>query len=335
VRVAGTSSVPSSATAVVLDVSAVRPSANGALTVYTDGQARPLANVATRAGEVTTSQVVVAVRGNGRVRIRNSAGRTHVAVAVAGYFTAGGVGFEPVVPRRVLDSRNGNGGFLTPWGRKVAREVQIAGRGGVPATATAVVLNVAALNPRAGGSATVWPAGASRPATRALSWSPGEVTSKQVTVKLGAGGRIAVFSATGRPVHLTADVIGWYGPSGTKRFIAVRPVRTFNTRTGLGVDSASPLAASQTRRVSLTAARIWPGASAVTANVRMDGPLGTGSTTIWDGSGRRPRTRSTTWVANAPTSHSVTTRIRQDGFSIYAATNSADAFGDIVGYYAP
>jgi hypothetical protein len=67
----------------------------------------------------------------------------------------------------------------------------------------------------------------------------------------------------------------------------------------------------------------------------MDGPLGTGSTTIWDGSGRRPRTRSTTWVANAPTSHTVTTRIRQDGFSIYAATNSADAFGDIVGYYAP
>jgi hypothetical protein len=67
----------------------------------------------------------------------------------------------------------------------------------------------------------------------------------------------------------------------------------------------------------------------------MEGLYGVGSTTIWDGAGRRPATLSTTWVSNAPISHSVTTRIRQGVISIYAAQNTTDGFADVVGYYAP
>jgi hypothetical protein len=335
--VAGITGVPTAATAVVLDVTAVSPTANGALSVYTDGQPRSGASVVTRRGKATTNQVIVPVGSTDRIRIyNNSPGSTHVLVDVVGYHVSGsGAAFEPVGARRVLDSRNGTGGYRTAWNHNVTRNVTIAGHGGVPANATAVVLNVSALSPPAGGYATMWPAATTRPAATAMSWSARELTSKQVTVKLGSGGRIAVFTSTTGPVHLTADVVGWYGPGASTRYVPMTPVHTFDTRSGLGVGGSYPLQANETRAVTLAAARIPGGARAVNVNIRVENTFTTGSATAWDGAGRRPGTWSLAWGAGASPAHLVTTRIRNGGFSIYNRTSYPSAYGDVVGYYAP
>src|SRR5262245_59243575 len=53
-----------------------------------------------------------------------------------------GAGFTGIQPKRLLDSRTGR-----PLGAGRAIELQITGRAGVPAGATAAVLNVTAIDP--------------------------------------------------------------------------------------------------------------------------------------------------------------------------------------------
>ena len=50
--------------------------------------------------------------------------------------------YHPLAPVRILDSRDGTGGFATPWGPWTANASVWSAGAGVPADAEAVVLNV-------------------------------------------------------------------------------------------------------------------------------------------------------------------------------------------------
>ena len=71
--------------------------------------------------------------------------------------------FHPQAPVRVLDSRPGVGnigGFTTPWAGGTSRKVAVVGGvSGVPADATAVVLNVTVTNTTGSSFLTLWPSG--------------------------------------------------------------------------------------------------------------------------------------------------------------------------------
>src|SRR5262249_59435927 len=67
--------------------------------------------------------------------------------------------YFPLVPARVLDTRSGNGAPVAPLGAGASLDLQVTGRGGVPAGATAVVLNVTVTNPTAQSFLTAWPTG--------------------------------------------------------------------------------------------------------------------------------------------------------------------------------
>jgi len=57
---------------------------------------------------------------------------------VVGYYTAGpGDRFTGVTPTRILDSRNGTGGYTGPWGPGEIHPVTVVGVASVPAEATA------------------------------------------------------------------------------------------------------------------------------------------------------------------------------------------------------
>ena len=89
-------------------------------------------------------------------------------------------------------------------------DLQVTGRGGVPADATAVVLNVTAIDASEETFLTVWPTGAARPRTSNLNPAVGEPPSANlVTVGVGDGGRVSVFNLTG-DVHVVADVTAYY-----------------------------------------------------------------------------------------------------------------------------
>lgn len=85
----GSTGIPTTATAVVLNVTAILPDANGGyLTVYPSGVAQPLAsNLNFGIGDIIPNLVVVGVGPSGRVSLANAVGNVHVAADVVGFMT--------------------------------------------------------------------------------------------------------------------------------------------------------------------------------------------------------------------------------------------------------
>ena len=86
----------------------------------------------------------------------------------------------------------------------------MTGRGGVPASgAAAVVVNVTAVEPTAGGFLTVHPAGEARPNASNLNFVRGQTIANLVVAKVGADGEVSIYNAAGS-THVIADVAGWF-----------------------------------------------------------------------------------------------------------------------------
>jgi hypothetical protein len=89
----------------------------------------------------------------------------------------------------------------------VPRLVQIAGVGGVPADATAVVVNTEVFNPTAAGYVRVTPAGLN-PSVAVQEFAKGQTISNLVIVKL-VGGKIQVKVSAGS-ARILMDISGYY-----------------------------------------------------------------------------------------------------------------------------
>jgi len=216
VVVTGVGGVPASGvTAVVLNVTAVNPSAGTFVTVWPTGETRPLAsNLNVPPGDTRPNLVIVKVGASGTVSFYNDAGALDLIADVAGWYGAdGGQRYTAVSPARVWDTRFGPG----PTGRVGAggiRDVTVTGIGGVPASGvTGVVLNVTGVNPSAGTFVTAWPTGESRPLASNLNVPPGDTRPNLVIVKVGASGTVSFYNDAGT-IDLIADVAGWYGAPG-------------------------------------------------------------------------------------------------------------------------
>ncbi|MGI8984417.1 MAG: hypothetical protein ACR2HM_07795 [Acidimicrobiales bacterium] len=145
----------------------------------------------------------------GGLSLFNAAGSTHVIADVAGWYgddtDTSGARFHPLVPSRILDSRDS-----APLGPDAAMTLQVAGRGGVPATgASAVVMNLTVTAPTAASYVTVFPAGDALPLASNVNFDAGTTTPNLVTAKLGAGGGVQLYNAAGS-AHVIVDVAGWY-----------------------------------------------------------------------------------------------------------------------------
>jgi len=124
-------------------------------------------------------------------------------------------------PARVLDTRNGTGGYSTPVGPGGTISLQVTGAAGVPASGvTAVVLNVTTVDPTAGGYVSVYPDGQPRPVASNLDFAAGQTIANLVQVAVRADGKADFYNLAGS-VNLVADLYGYYttGSSlGVRRF---------------------------------------------------------------------------------------------------------------------
>jgi hypothetical protein len=100
--------------------------------------------------------------------------------------------------------RAGSGSGLAAAGS--ITEVQVAGRGGVPADAVAAVLNVTIAGAAADGFATVFPCGQPVPTASNVNYRAGVDIANTATVQLGDGGKACIY--TFAATHLLADVNG-------------------------------------------------------------------------------------------------------------------------------
>jgi len=215
--VTGVGGVPATGvSAVVLNVTATQPTAGDSfLTVFPAGATRPLAsNLNFVAGQTVPNLVMAKVGADGRVSVFNNLGTTHVIFDVVGWFgtdaDTAGASYNALSPSRILDTRDGTGGFGAPVGPGGTISPTVVGVGGVPATGvTAVVLNVTVTQPTSQSFLTVFPAGAARPLASNLNFLAGQTVPNLVMAKVGADGKVSVFNNLGTS-HVIFDVVGWY-----------------------------------------------------------------------------------------------------------------------------
>ena len=213
VQVAGRAGIPADATAAVLNVTVTEAGGPGYATVYPCGSPPPTAsNLNYVAGQTIPDAVVSKIGAAGKVCIFTQQ-TAHLIADVSGYFPADST-LIPLVPARLLESR-GSGPTVDGQSQNIGvrppgsvTEVVVAGRGGVPAAATAVVLNVTVTESQAAGYATVYPCGGQPPTASNLNYGVGTTIANAVITKIGAGGKVCIF--TQQATHLLADVNAYF-----------------------------------------------------------------------------------------------------------------------------
>ncbi len=209
VQVANRGGVPADASAVVGTLTGDAPSLQTYLTLWPSGTTRSetsVLNVA--AGDARPNLVTVGVGAGGGWNLFNAYGSMNALFDVSGYFRTGSGGLvTPVTASTILDTQAGNGGPRQSFGAAETRAVQVTGRGGVPADATAVYLSLTASFGNATSFLTVW-SGGTRPPTSNLNWQANQAKSNLVLVPLGAGGTVSLFNSVGN-VHVVADVVAY------------------------------------------------------------------------------------------------------------------------------
>jgi hypothetical protein len=326
---------PSGADAVVLNVTVTNTTAPGYLTLYPAGSSWPgTSNLNWTAGATLANLVTVSVGANGMVSVFNGGGQTDVVVDVEGWYgpsaspTNAGL-FNALPPARLLDTRN-NGG---PVGQGQTRNLQVAGRGGVPqAGVAAVALNVTATNPTSASYLSIFPGGSALPATSNLNFEAGQTLPNRVIVPVGSNGQMGIFNAFGR-VDLVVDVNGWFtdatSPAGGSRFTAIAPQRILDTRSGFGPMRDAGVAAvnfTDTAAVGITA---------IVANFTAVGAAAPSYLTVWPDGTPQPLASDLNYTTGQTIPNLVVTKLGPTGFDVYNAAGYADLVVDLNGYYGP
>ena len=212
VQIGGRATVPTDASAVVLNVTVTGTQADGFVTVYPCGTAIPTAsNINYVAGATVANLAVAKIGASSSVCIFTNSAIDLIA-DVNGYFPATTT-YKPLDPARLLETRSGLStidGLFNGIGLRSVNEITeltVTGRGGVPLGAATVVLNVTVAGSTASGFVTVYPCGIPAPLASNLNYGVGTVVANAVTVKVGTDGKVCLRNSG--PTELVVDVNGY------------------------------------------------------------------------------------------------------------------------------
>ena len=338
VQVAGVSGVPDDASAVVANVTVTGAVAPSHLTLWPTGSDRPAtSNLNYGPGETVANLVTIPVGIDGHLSMTNNAMWAHVIIDVVGIYRWSNTDpvFKGLTPARLLDSRDGTGGYGSPWGQGADRDLLVAGVGGVPADASAVVVNLTATNVTAATHLTVWPDGVTMPVASNLNLVPGQTRPNLAIVQVGAGGRIRIFNNAGT-TDVIADVVGYYAhrPQSGGRLNLIDPQRIVDSRSGIGGWS-TPLAAT-TRSFDVAGTAGVPStASAAVMNVTVTGPTAPSHLTLWPAGGAKPLASNLNYVTNQTVPNAAISGLGSGGqVSASNNTGTTQVIVDLFGWFS-
>jgi hypothetical protein len=327
--------------AVVLNTTVTGPTASSFLTLYPSNASRPnSSNLNFAAGETRPNAATVRVGNDGKVRIYNSSGSTHVIVDIAGWYgisPTGGALYNPLNPARILDTRNGTGGISGKIGSSPVT-FKVAGKGGIPSTGvSAVVVNTTVTGPTQGSFLTMYPADAAGvPAASNLNYGLGQTVANLVTVKVSAAGEIKLSNFAGS-THVILDVAGWYGANG-QFFRATTPARAMDTRIGTGGRTGTiPGGFEQVLDPTEVGGLPTGGVTAVAVNLTATQPTSPGYLSLYQtynvNLGRSSNLNFTAGqtVANA----AIINMPQGEEFYIYNYTGQTHVIVDVAGWFGP
>jgi Periplasmic copper-binding protein (NosD) len=243
-----------------------------------------------------------------------------------------GAGYTPVTPLRILDTRNAIGiSTKTPISGGSDVVVQVAGKGGVPANAQAVVVNVTAVSPTAGGLLTVYPDGSTQPGTSSLNYAANQTVPNLVTTEM-TDGKIRIHVNESGTTHILVDLQGYYGDSG-EPYAATGPTRVLDTRKAIGIPTKTPLPADGTISLNL-AGQLPAGTTAVAMNLTETGATGSGVLTVYPKGSTLPVASNLNYTTGQTLANEVIVPVVDDTVEIHESGHgSANVLADLAGYY--
>ena len=290
-------------------------------------------------GRAISNATVLPVAADGSVNVYNHAGGVDIIVDVTGYFTSesGAASMPsslltPLDPSRLCDTRRGLGAARGKLGAASTMTLAVAGRGGVPRSATAAVLNVTVVVPSDAGFLAVWPSGEPRPESSSINFVPGEVVANMVEAKLGADGNVSIYNDAGG-VDVIVDVVGYYSTEG-QTYTPLTPVRAVDTRSGLGAEQRKLAAGSVTRVACAGQHGVPRTAKAVLANIVSVAGSHQTFFTVFPAGSALTETSSLNAAAGAVVANTVVAKLGDDGkIDIFNHAGTTDLIVDIYGYF--
>lgn len=336
----GSTTIPTSATAVVFNLTGVVPTVGTHLTVWPAGDPMPdTSNLNVPAGKVRPNLVTARVGTGGRIAIRNNAGSMHVLADVVGYFTVSGPGSGHVglVPHRLIDTRDGTGEFPSGWLGGQTRSFTVAGASTtVPYGASAVVLNVTGTWGTESTHLTLWPAGSGKPVASNLNLAAGETAANLVMVQVGTNGRVSLFSNSGF-THVIVDVVGYFSTVSGDGFVPLAPKRLLDSRNGTGT-TTGPWTAESARTVVAAGGSTTVAAAATSVVLNLTGITTTDPThlTAWPAGVPMPLASNLNLTPNDVRANLAVVAIGSDRrIGVFNNQGATHILGDAVGYFAP
>jgi hypothetical protein len=275
--------------------------------------------------------------------------------------------YLPLSPTRVCDTRAGKPSQPTVPAEQCVNKTIVPGTSTDPLNvslaafldasrgATAIVVNVTAVNPGGPGWLTVYPAGSSRPNASNLNVTAKAVVANLVEVAVGAADNISIYSSTRSDV--VVDLEGYVPATdgaGSGVYTPLpSPVRICDTRPGIPSNPGQPatqcnnqpLQANTPRAITAVdpSFQVPPGAIAVVANVTAVSPVGPGWLTVYpDGLGKPPTASNVNYTAKQVipnraivtlgVSDCLTTRTACGRMNLFSS-QATNVIVDISGYY--
>ncbi|GAC1494211.1 MAG: hypothetical protein NVS2B15_15410 [Pseudarthrobacter sp.] len=270
-QAAGVNGVPADASAVVVNLTTTETQSPGFLTAYASGSAKPnTSNVNYGLGQTVPNLAVVPVGPDGKVTIANTTdtttGSAQVIADVSAYYrggtpTAAGA-FAPLAPTRFMDTRSSSGPVAS--GGNVS--FQVGGVNGIPANASAVVVNLTVTEPNSNGYLTAYASGSTKPDTSNVNYDRGQTVPNLAVVPVGPDGKVTIANTeigSGSSTQVVADVSGYFlagAPTASGTFGPVNPARALDTRNSSGPVPAGGTVSFQAAGVAgvpANAAGIW------------------------------------------------------------------------------
>ena len=331
--------VPSSATAVAINVTGTRSSGSGHVTIWpcaTDR--RQTSNLNLRSGADIANNVIASIDAAGEICLWSIVG-TDVIVDVSGWFDASGSTTPPesVSPERIVNSRFGIGSPQQKLGPDKPLVIDVVGltatrpdgtTATVPTGVTSVLLNITAVDATEIGYFTVWPCARPRKKTSSLNYAANDAVANGIISAVDENGQVCVYSR--RDSHVIVDLQGWFGPTNPA-FAATDPHRIVDTRVGRGapqqiVRENTPLRVPiHGITVPVRGDDVIVPANAVAAvvNVVSTQAEGGGYVTVWSCDGVRPRASNLNFIPGIDVANGVIAPIGSDGsICIYSRTPS-------------
>ena len=343
--VAGRGGVAADASAVALTVTVTEPDRGGFVTVYPCGSERPLASSVNFQRRSTVANTTISGVGEGGQVCLFSSVDTHLVVDVGGYFPAVS-SFVSLVPARLLESRAGDGlatvdGLFEGVGVRRAgavTELAVAGRGGVAADASAVVLTVTVTEPDRGGFVTVFPCGSERPLASSVNFSRRSTVANTTIAGVGEGGQVCLFSSV--DTHLVVDVGGYF--PAVSSFVSLVPSRLLESRSGDGLVTADGLfegvgvrrAGAVTELAVAGRGGVAADASAVVLTVTVTEPDRGGFVTVFPCGSPRPLASNVNFDDGATVANTVIAGTGNGGHVCLFSTTDTQLVVDVGGYFS-